>query len=547
MVAFAAMAILLAMISSDGGNLSGEDATDPNSLPDTMDIIGEVVSGTPSYSVANAEVTAVGSDGISYKTFTGSNGIFRILNVPVDTYSISTVCVGYEDNTSTFPSTGTVMRVVLVPAEIILTGYICDTDGLPLGGVDIVVNGMYSTESGSNGKFSITFTKSKNDTVTFSSEGYSIISGGFNDVLVKSGDKYILNTDKALRAGNGYTLTASDSLNPIMMKLIMTEYHGHVMSKDGTKSYALSGVTVELVSGDDTYSCITNDSGLYSILCPSANAYVMHLSKNGYEDKTINSPTNPLDVYMDPANVTVYGISMGYDDSGNLVPLAGVSVEINGEHVGYSDANGVFTPTFRFKVNNTIVLELMGYKTNISGLNGVITDDNGVCHIHLEYAEKDSSGRYIIANDSHPFILARTNVVFTGIVSSNINGVNEPLNNAQVSLVSEEGTRYYTHTNEFGMYSIVCGYGNYNLYVECNGFLDFGPMTISAQQTVNNVEMEPYDSSLIFGLGLPHSMMVMGLIVLGLVSLAAVTVFVLSRKGIADISTENDLEEDTEE
>lgn len=502
-------------------------------------ISGKVSSGNPSYGVPDAEVTIIGSDNLILGTTTGSDGKYSFPYVPYDVYNIEVSCKGYIDRTATYDPGAPVPDITIDPAEISLHGYVCDSNGEPLSGLNIMVNDTHESVSGANGEFDIVYEKKRVDTMVFSLNGYSIVSGGLSDVLSKSGSKYIISLDKAVDTMDGYSITVSNSDNPIVMKMDMSEYHGHVMSKEGDRPYVLSGALVEFRGNGDSYFCTSDDTGYYSIVCPSSNTYTAYVTKVGYVDLVKPVINNPIHLEMVPADIVISGIVLEFNEAGVMVPLEGASIKVNDEDKGTTDEDGMFTAMFEMRESNKLSINLTGYKVNVGGINGVLSGSDGVYVLNLNDAVKNTDGEYIVSDAAHPLILNKMSVVFSGTITRNSDG--DVLPGAEITLISTEGRKIVTRSDENGRYSVECGYGNYTLTVECNGYQKHGPVNVSANQPVNNIVMQAHDSSLFFGLDLPHSLMALGIVVFGLVLLLAAISHFISKKGIGDITTDTDL------
>jgi hypothetical protein len=407
------------------------------------------------------------------------------------------------------------------------------------------VNGINETVSGTDGMFSLSYLKNQNDIVTFILNGYSIMSGGFSNVLVKTTGGYIVILDHAAQTSDGYSVTVSNENNPLVMKQTLIEYHGHVMSKDGNKVYVLSDAEVVLKDGSSSYSSITNETGYFSIQCPASGNYTAYVKKTGYMDLVTPVTSTAIDLQMQPNEVVITGITMEYNDAGVKVALGDVSISVNGEDMGTVSADGTFSVKFYVKENNTISFHLAGYKVDIGGFSNVLEGSDGVYSINLSGASVDGLGRFVVSDENHPLILNKTTVTFSGNVIGMVKGEMEALSDAFISLTSSTGKKLTTYTDSNGEYNIECGYDNYKITVEYNGFLAYGPVEISPRDPVNNIVMEPYDSSMFFGLDFAHSMMVVGTFVLTLVLLFALAAYITSKKGL--VKTENDMQDDTEE
>ena len=509
-----------------------------------MGASGTIVSGNPTYPLVGAEVTIEGTDG-TFTTTTDDTGGFVFSSIPFGAYSMSVSCAGYVDKTSSLDSTTGHAYIALDPAEVTMTGFVCDSNGNALSGVQVHVNGINGAVSGIDGTFSIKYLKNQTDIVSFILNGYTIMSGGFSDVLVKTTGGYRIILDHATRTTDGYAITVSDSDNPLVMKQTVADYHGHVMSKDGNKVYVLSGAEVILKDGNNSYSSVTDETGYFSIYCPVAGTYTAYVKKTGYMDLITQMTNTAMDLQMQPAEVTITGITMEYNDAGVKVALSGVSIFVNNESKGTVGSDGTFSVSFYVRETNTLSLHLTGYKVDIGGFSNVLIGSEGVYTIDLTKASMDGMGRFVVSDESHPIVLNQTTVTFSGSVMGMVKGEMEALSDALISLTSSTGKRLVTHTDANGEYSIECGYDNYTIVVEYNGFLAYGPTEISPKDSVNNIVMEPYDSALFFGLDFVHSMMIVGTFVLTLVLLFALVAYIISKKGL--IKTKNDIQDDTEE
>lgn len=398
-------------------------------------------------------------------------------------------------------------------------------NGLPLENVEITVNGSETKiTSGSDGIFTFEYTGTA--TFTLSLKGY------------------IFQSTDLTYGESGFTVTEPETGGKIIAVKVIQEYKGTVTSG----SSAIHGAEITYSDSDgNTYSCITADDGTYSMSCPPST-YTASVKCNGYENKTLDVSSDNMAVELSPVEVTLSGMIMDYSTNGDPAVFTGVRITVNnGSAVSTTTSTaGGFEIKFVYSQSSTITFSHNGYKVMVPGFSQILKKQNEGMTYSVDITDVEAvNGKYVISSSENPTIMIKTTIVFEGIVTGISKGNEYRLKDATVQFESE-GSKYSTKTDEDGKFSISCPFGEYEMTVECNGFLLYGPKTVDSSSGYLSVTMEAYGGSFIPGLDGAHSMMVLGLIVLVAVMIFAIICYISSKKGIGNIKTDNDLKNDDE-
>ncbi len=111
-----------------------------------------------------------------------------------------------------------------------------------------------------------------------------------------------------------------------------------------------------------------------------------------------------------------------------------------------------------------------------------------------------------------------------GYVYSVIKGSDTYLKGAKITATDADGNIYRTVTNDKGEFIMSCPHGEYAVTVECGGF-DKIETTYITGQDYKYVQMSLRDTTVIWGLDIPHVLEIIGLIIVfGLLVLGAVMI-----------------------
>lgn len=253
-------------------------------------------------------------------------------------------------------------------------------------------------------------------------------------------------------------------------------------------------------------------------------------------------------------DIVVYGyISNTSNVSGNI-PLEGVDVTLyDSGHATIASTETKEDGRFSFDCEkNTlyyITFEREGYSVRSTGTH--VQSSDGMYSFSVGLMEPpDENGEYPITGSA-----TSTSAIGMGItkgsVFGNIMGVRAgedpfPLNEATVTITSANGQVYTGTTDSDGYFEIrEVDYGEYSLKASCNGFMDSEPITVSTSTDGISVVLEERDLSFGFfgNLDAPHSLLLVGMIVLVIVLLASFVAFKRAQRPDSEISIVATLDE----
>lgn len=223
----------------------------------------------------------------------------------------------------------------------------------------------------------------------------------------------------------------------------------------------------------------------------------------------------------------VEGYVVTPSDTEKNIPLKSVTVMILGSNgqtsSALSDADGYFYVQISGNTNVWINFTLAGY--SLKSCPYVGTFKNNEFHtLNLENAPlNEKTNTYTITSKADGYqcaLMFPTTSAVSGMVSYQ-EGV---VVGATVELISSSDVTYYRGTTDkSGFYSISCPTGDYKLVVKCNGFVNSNPeqITVTENSVTSNIILEEKKTSAVFGLDVPHAMM-LTCIVFGIMVTAAV-------------------------
>ena len=248
--------------------------------------------------------------------------------------------------------------------------------------------------------------------------------------------------------------------------------------------------------------------------------------------------------------VTAYGYVLNISNAANI-PLEGVVVKLlsaSYEQIGttVTDDNGRFEFTFEKAEGGYLSFTLQGYTVRSLPEHMTPADDE---FVSFELADDllDDDGNYAFSKSgdtTHGVGMSITSSLLFGTVMGTNGGNPFSVEGAKVIAVSSTGQTYSAWTNSEGYFEIDVLYGNYSVYVQCNGFKTSDTVTASTDGTsivVTLVEND-FGIGILGGLDAPHALMVIGLIVIGVVLLFSMLAIHISKRPESEIVIINDVE-----
>lgn len=252
----------------------------------------------------------------------------------------------------------------------------------------------------------------------------------------------------------------------------------------------------------------------------------------------VSADTEPEEEY------TVYGYIVLITDERDNLPLSGVSVSLLLNTIvkveTETDENGRFEFTTTSKTGN-LLLKKDGYavKTLPSTMTSVNDMDGRNIIFDVNDVVPDTEGKYALSSDAsgdHPIAMGTTVGDIYGQVKGNI-GVSEiRLHNALVTLTSTTGRVFTAYTDSNGYFTIECPYGTYDLTVTCAGFDQ--PELVYAdpsEQIPYEIVMTIHKTTVFMGLDLPHTLEVIGIVVITLIMCVAFLLYRMTQNKHSEI------------
>lgn len=256
-----------------------------------------------------------------------------------------------------------------------------------------------------------------------------------------------------------------------------------------------------------------------------------------------------------PTSITVYGYVSNISDEEGNVPLPGVEVTLYSSDLSeigtvLTDSDGMFEFTYTEDQSAAyLYFSYQGY--TVRTLPNAITATNidELYAFSIASITPDEDGRYRLTEDGtseHPVGMAITYGVILGTVTND--DVDDPyaVAGATVTLTSTTGETFRTETDSEGRYSISVPYGTYTIVVSCSGFQDSDAIQANTYDEIpSDIRLRANEFGIGFlgGLDMPHAMMVLGLIMIGVMLLAVMTAYRKSSSGGTDVTIVNDLED----
>lgn len=349
--------------------------------PTLTSIEGRVVDAVTGLPLAGVTVTASGPS--TATTSTDSAGRFRLTDLAPGSYMLGFSLNGYVSINANASGTGGVTfdlgSVPLTQVANATTGTVLGTvldgdTGLPLPGVDIGTSAGLGATTGQDGKYQITNVPPGTVTVVAERSGYATVQGSGEIVA-------------------GGLLIFSPKLSKVTQSV--TGIQGTI--REAASNQPLPGVSIS-VTGPSTASATTDAQGNFTIDGLNPGSYAITASLGGYQSVsgTVTLPTNTIGVFspvMFPAAQPTTGIQGTVTDAATSLPLAGVSITVNGAATGSAttDAQGAFVISGLVTGNYTVTASLAGYQS-VSGTVALASNTVAIFSPALTPAAEPTTG-----------------------------------------------------------------------------------------------------------------------------------------------------------
>lgn len=300
---------------------------------------------------------------------------------------------------------------------------------------------------------------------------------------------------------NGETTINLNTLSgrgPLVLQKVFSYVNGTVKSNDTP----LANASVSIIHGEITLAnTLTNASGFYSLYVQSGN-HTLHVNAEGYSQYSadVDAPES--------RNIT---------KNVDMTPLSSYSLQGT-----VAIAQG---PLSNVQVTLTRLSALPGLLTVLTqntSANGVflfpaVLEGDYTMHVSRDgYSEfLNIYGNLTITGDTvlqYPIIMREA----FGSISGTVSNGTFMISNARVTLLDSSGTIFSTpiNTDSDGFYQFTdIPTGTYTLKVVRNGYETMETLVVisPSENTVTNFDLANIERNYLFGLDMPHSMMVIGI------------------------------------
>jgi len=257
----------------------------------------------------------------------------------------------------------------------------------------------------------------------------------------------------------------------------------------------------------------------------------------------------------EPASVTVYGYVGDVSNEMGNIPLDGVLVrvvnhdgDILAESITGTDEPGKFILTYGSGDNPSAMMFTKEGYTVRTWPEGVFEKvETDLFTYDYSGITPDEDGSYRLTSDvsggSFMGMGLTEGHIFGNVYSEDGRG----LSGAKVSITSSDGQMFSTTAGSNGHFDIQAYFGTYTMEVTCKGFQDSGKIEVSTQSPSVVVTLKEKDHTLFFGLDLPHTLEVIGIVIAILVLLVVAVSHARSKRGKSWITIVNDLDQQDEE
>ncbi|MDO5861846.1 MAG: carboxypeptidase regulatory-like domain-containing protein [Thermoplasmata archaeon] len=252
-------------------------------------------------------------------------------------------------------------------------------------------------------------------------------------------------------------------------------------------------------------------------------------------------------------SVTIYGYVSDISNEEGNTPIQGVEVTLldstyNVLATSSTDENGRFTFTYE-DTDNASFLEFSysGYTIRTVPSTSMSLTDNNIVQFSIAQLTPDEEGNYALSGNGYSAYaigMAATTGVLYGYVQGTDGGDPFYVEGAVVTAVSDPGRSYSTTTNSDGYFEMTVDYGTYTLTVSCSGFQTSESVT-AYTGTPTFVTLDENTSGFLWNLDTPHTMMLFGLILVGVVVLLTFILIRKSRMPDSEIVVVDDMPEES--
>ena len=298
--------------------------------------------------------------------YTGNNGFYQFLNVPVGTYSCTATINDYDDNTQTG---------IIVTQDVLTNVDFTMTQGSVLRGV------VYDQNNNVVDGATVEIAELTLSTVTDD-------QGAYTFVQVTPGT-YTVNASKDgyIDVSETNVVIAADTV--VDLDLVLNEY-GHLTVNITTNLNSPAGAVVELTDGTNTYTETSDDTGvvLLNEVLPGTYSLTASMADcNTHEQANIvivNGDNTPIDVTLNeeliaPTNVTWHSDQGGYlswSHGDRLFDTRGNNDDVLAGGQGYNDKNSQNGNDERQLINFRVEIDLFNQTTQDTFLTVTGFEDN---------------------------------------------------------------------------------------------------------------------------------------------------------------------------
>ncbi|MDO5853035.1 MAG: carboxypeptidase-like regulatory domain-containing protein [Thermoplasmata archaeon] len=251
----------------------------------------------------------------------------------------------------------------------------------------------------------------------------------------------------------------------------------------------------------------------------------------------------------DGDGITFIGYVADASSSAGITTLTGVSVtlyEVSGTSTTliYNVESGS-DGSFELKYSGTgtafrVEFDYAGYTVFTSPLG---KSSDTTIDFTLSELSTDSEGRYVLSGDvdsGRPIAMGSTEIFVYGYVYGTSGGEEFTVEGATITAVSDSGRSYTAHSNSDGYFEMSVEYGTYTVTVSCSGFQTSASQTYDQNAPIY-VTLQENTSGLLWDIDTPHTMMLLGLLMIGIVLLFSLLLFKKSKMPDSEITVVDDV------
>jgi len=148
--------------------------------------------------------------------------------------------------------------------------------------------------------------------------------------------------------------------------------------------------------------------------------------------------------------------------------------------------------------------------------------DTGKFEIVLKNDSQTEGVHDLFDDSGYTVMISRTNASVFGVVTTQIDGNDVPIENAVVSLVYNKNT-FSATTNSNGFFTINCSSGvHYDMRVSAGGFFDWTSKDIVPGETALTISLEQKNHDILMNFDLTHTLAIFGVLLIVLLVLLSV-------------------------